>query len=80
MCRGPFLMTPLSLIQYETNSFSFFKFRIKGFVEELLNFTDYCVTLLEIGSQYFYSGLEKTKAKFYRIYPQHRTVAYRTVP
>ncbi len=68
MCRGPFLMTPLSFIQYETNSFSFlFHFsnlELKVFVEDSPNFTDYCVTLLEYGSKYLDVGLEKQGLNF----------------
>jgi hypothetical protein len=33
--------------------FSFFKFKIKGFVEDSLNLSFYCITLLEYGSQFF---------------------------
>ncbi len=63
MCRGPYLMPPLSLIQYETNGFFIFiqnsNLELKVFVEDSLNLTDYCVHLLEIVSQYLDVGLEE---------------------
>ena len=69
MCRGPYLMPPLSLIQYETNGFFIFlqnsNLELKVFVEDSLNFTDNCVTQLEIRSQFYLRRLSKTRAKFY---------------
>ncbi len=58
----------LSLVQYETNGFFIFlqnsNLELKVFLEDSLNFTDYCVTLLEIGSQYLDVGLEEQGLNF----------------
>jgi hypothetical protein len=44
--------------------FHFSNLELKVFVEDSLNFTDYCVTLLEYRSQYLDVGLEEQGLNF----------------
>ncbi len=57
-----------SLIHFETNGFFIFlqnsNLELKVFVEELLIYTDYSVTLFEIRVLYLDAGLEKRGLNF----------------